>query len=84
MARDRQLIVETVTSEKTFTNVFSILLIDAGETDGFQIAGEDDVFGVVPTGVPVSISPVDGRAISKVTVKAASGKSLNVTAIYYI
>jgi len=79
----KKLYVQAVTSQTTFENFESLLLIDAGGTDGFQLAGSDDNFAFVPTGVPVSIGAAGTRVCEKATVKAASGKSLNVTAIIY-
>ncbi len=75
--------VITVTTTTDFSNFSSLTLIDAGAADGFQLAGTDGVFGVIPTGIVINIGQSEGRAVEKFTVKAATGKSLNVTAILY-
>jgi hypothetical protein len=76
-------VVRTLTEETDFENFQSLTLIDAGALDGFQLAGSDGVFGVIPTGIVINLGGVDGRVPIKFTVKAAAGASLNVTAILY-
>jgi hypothetical protein len=75
--------VITITTQTDFTNFSSLTLIDAGAADGYQLAGSDGVFGVIPTGIVVNLGGENGRVPSKFTIKAAAGKSLNVTAIIY-
>jgi hypothetical protein len=75
--------VLTITATTTFRNFTSLTLIDAGASDGFQIAGGDGVYGVIPTGVVINLGGSEGRVGAEFTVKAADGKSLNVTAIFY-
>jgi hypothetical protein len=75
--------VIAVTSDRTFENFSSLTLIDAGAADGFQLAGSDDVYCVIPTGIVINLGGSDGRVGAKFSVKAAAGKSLNVTAILY-
>jgi hypothetical protein len=71
------------TNTTIFENFESLSLIDAGATDGFQIQDAKGVTGVIPTGIVVNIGGIDGKVCSKIIVLAASGKSLNVTAIMY-
>lgn len=75
--------VLTLTSTTVFRNFQSLTLMDAGATDGFNLAGDDDNAGFIPTGIVVNLGGADGRAPGKWTVSEASGKSLNVTAILY-
>jgi hypothetical protein len=72
-----------ITSQTDFQNFQSLTLIDAGASDGFNLAGGDGNFSFIPTGIVVNLGGGDGRAPAKFTVQAASGKSLNVTAILY-
>ena len=87
MAYDRQLTkaisVKSLVDDTTFENFASLTLIDSGGADGFQIAGEDGVFGSVPTGIVVNIGMAGIRPCTKCTVKATTGKTLAVTAILY-
>jgi hypothetical protein len=76
-------VVQTLTSTKVFQDFVSLILIDAGASDGFNLAGSDDVAGFIPTGIVINLGGSDGRVPIKFTVSAASGKSLNVTAILY-
>jgi hypothetical protein len=75
--------VLTLTSDYTFQDFDSVCLIDAGAADGYQLAGDNDVYGVIPTGIVVNLGGANGRVGKKFSIKAASGKSLNVTAIVY-
>lgn len=72
-----------LTAETVFEKFESLTLIDSGATDGFQIAGTDGVYGAIPTGIVVNIGGPGPRACEKITVKAASGKTLACTAILY-
>ena len=82
------MITRTVTSETEFTDFESISIVDAGATDGFQIKGGNGKLTsewiVIPTGVPYNAGVASNRYITTVSIKAASGKSLNasVTIIY--
>jgi len=71
-----------ITAETEFTTFDSLLLIDAG-SDGFRLKDSANIVGVVPTGVPVSISGPAGRISGPITVQAPAVGSLNATAIYY-
>jgi hypothetical protein len=75
--------VVACTSTTIFENFDSLSLIDAGATDGFRIEDSQGHIGVIPTGIVVNIGGTQGKAASKIIVLAASGKSLNVTAIVY-
>jgi hypothetical protein len=75
--------VINVTSQTDFADFKSLTLIDAGASDGFNLAGPNSNFGFIPTGIALSFGGAEGRVPSKVTVQAAAGKSLNVTAIIY-
>lgn len=74
--------VQQLTTETTFNNFQSLTIIDAGQIDGFQIAGTNGVFGFIPGGFAFSIKG-PYTLCEQITVKAATGKSLNVTVILY-
>jgi hypothetical protein len=82
-------ITRTLTAETTFEDFESISVVDAGAADGFQVKC-GDYKGVVsewitiPTGVPYNIGVASNRYITTLSIKAASGASLNasVTIIY--
>jgi hypothetical protein len=67
----------------TFSNFESLTLIDAGATNGFQIAGGDGIYSQVPTGIVVNIGGPGPRLCEQVSIIATSGQPLNVTAILY-
>ena len=74
--------VNTITSEMVFTNFDSILFIDAGATDGYNLTDDAGNVAFVPTGVPISIGRA-GAPSAYIKVGPASGKSLNVSYILY-
>lgn len=75
--------VENVTATRVFSNFESLLLIDAGATDGFKITDESGNVIVIPTGIPVSIGGPNALISSEITVSAPDGGSLDVSAIWY-
>ena len=80
----KKIITLALTTDTDFENFESISIIDAGAADGFQVKGETadgkaSDWITVPTGIPYNLGAVNGRTISKLQLKAASGKSLNAS-----
>jgi hypothetical protein len=71
-----------ITAATSFENFRSLSLVDAGETDGFQVKGDSDdsVWIFIPTGLPYNIGADDESCQTKLYLQAATGKNLNVSA----
>jgi hypothetical protein len=78
----KSLIVGTLNASRTFTNFDSLLLIDYGAADGFNITDDSGNTAFIPTGVPLSVGKA-GSSCAFLQVSAASGKSLQVSFILY-
>jgi hypothetical protein len=79
----KAVIIGNITVETIFQNFDSILLIDAGATDGFLCSHSGGTSSQVPTGVPISIGKSGGGAVPYLKVSPSAGKSLNVTYFLY-
>lgn len=85
----KNIVTLTITTETDFESFEAISIIDAGAADGFQVKGTDasgktSEWIVIPTGIPYNAGKPDIRVIKKLSIKAASGASLNasVSVIY--
>ena len=72
----------TISTEYTFEQFDSLMLVDAGSS-GFKLKDEDDSEIVIPTGIPISISGQAGKAAGPITVVAPDSGTLNVSALYF-
>lgn len=75
-------IVQTVSTETTFSSFDSLMAVDAG-SDGFKIKDKNGTAIVWPTGIPFSIGKQEGKASGPITIAAPATGSLNVSVIYY-
>jgi len=75
-------IVGSITTETIFTNFDSLLLIDAGATNGFTLTDDAGHSGAIPTGIPISIGKT-GSPSAYLKVGPTGATAMNVTYILY-
>ena len=79
----KAVIIGNIVAETIFQNFDSILLVDAGATDGFLCSHDGGAPCQVPTGVPISLGKSGASGVTYLKVSPTAGKSLNVTYFLY-